>query len=630
MSQTIESITHSEINQFIHTPITVADGYQFSQYENVMKAHLYLNSRFYGGGGGGTNQPLIDGLEENENDDRIFFNITLPRVRAVKRFFDVDVADVVIDEIDPQSEAALEFFNKEFQRFANVSDKKGDTLSADFNRFRSPLLEYGSLAVEVLPNADPFIIPLQRYFVDPSVERSIDSRFNTIKYIMTPAKLREKIADGWDADAVEEIIARHESSETASSYEGGTRSSIGQTKLIEVYKRYGWVPRYCLEGGYDTTEVFVMSISGMGPDATKKGNTAYDENACLYKTEWTGDFPILDHHINKTHGRWQGVGIPELLYPFQQRMNEVCNQKRISMEISAIHLFQTADPVVLNNILTDLENGDVIQTKTPNAISPIATEERNLPAFESEIVTYSNGADKMSFANDLISGGDIPSSTPATNTVVQNNNQALVHMQDREEFTTWLADNYIKSHVVPKIIEDASDEHFLRMTSSPSDILQLDDMLIDVQFNQYVIDQAKQGRVVNSVQEKDIKDEMYRKLRSQGPNRYVKVLQGYYKDKLNDIIVLIGNERKDVAKVANNNLSFFQMIQNPALLDDPVMRLFVTNYGRDIGVDTAALELAYARRDGLASNPEQNAAGVPSVTPQAGEPTEEEALAQVQ
>ena len=109
----IESIVRSEIQDFIHNPITVAEGYEFNQYENVKKTHLYLNSRFYGGGNSSTNEPLVDGIEEPE-EDRIFFNVTIPRVRAVKRFFDVDVADVVIDEIDPQSELALQLLNKEF------------------------------------------------------------------------------------------------------------------------------------------------------------------------------------------------------------------------------------------------------------------------------------------------------------------------------------------------------------------------------------------------------------------------------------------------------------------------------------------------------------------------------------
>lgn len=599
----IESIVQSEIQDFIHNPITVAEGYEFNQYENIKKTHLYLNSRFYGGYSNTTDAPLLDTVQTE--DDRIFFNITLPRVRAVKRFFDVDLEEIVLDEIDPQSELALQLLNKDFKRWANKSDKNGQTLSQDLNDFRDPLLEYGSLVLKVTKNKKPQIIPLQRYFVDPSVKRSADSRFNTIKHTMTPSALREKVADGWDADAIEELIKAHgEKSNASNSYEDDHGvNKITSSVLIDVYERYGYLEKEYIYSELAETkegekEIFTLTITGFGPDSAKKGNKESKDVKCLYKTEWKGDLPIIDHHLFKTHGRWQGIGVVELLYPFQQRMNEVANQKRISMELSALHLFQTADTTVLNNILTDLENGDVIKTKVPGAITPVNTDERNQAAFDSEIITYTTGADKVSFANDLLSGGDVPSTTPATNTVVQNNNQVLVHLQDRENFTNFIADNYIKRWVVPQLIKDMDDEHFLRVVSQPGDLLQIDERLTDINFFEEVKNRAlKTGSVVDIIEGEDLRNELMKKLRAKGPNRYVKVLQGYYKNKIGDIFVVIGNEKKDFAKVAGNTLSFFQMLQNPQVLDDPVMRIFATNYAREIGMDTSKMELAYAQRD---------------------------------
>ncbi len=597
--ETIQSIVRKEIQDFIHNPITVVEGYEFNQYENVKKTHLYLNSRFYSGSNTNADQPLVDGIERAE-DDRIFFQITTPRVKAVKRFFNIDIADVVLDEIDPQSELALQLLNKDFDRFA---EKHG--LSAEFNKFRDPYIEYGSLVIEVLGNKKPSVIPLQNYFLDPTVERSADSRFNTIKYSMTPKMLRDKIKDGWDKDAVEAAIkAASEKSNAKNSYEddGGTNQIISSS-LIDVYKRYGYLCRHMVddeakegtEGGDE--EIMTMTVVALGPNAVKKGNKDDDKSEVLYKQEWKSDLPILDTHLVKTHGRWQGIGIVELLYPIQQRMNEVANQKRISMEISMLHLFQTADPGVLNNILTDLENGDVLRTKVQGSISPIATEERNLAATESEIVTYQTQGDKLSFANDLLSGGDVASSTPATNVVVSNNNQVLVHLEDRQNFTNFVADEYIKRHVVPQLIKEMDDEHFLRIVSEPEDLLQIDDKIVDMQAWEIIKDRAiNQGKMIDAVMQDDLKKEIRQTLARKGGNRYAKILKGYYKSKIGDVLVLIGNEKKDLAKMANNTLQFFNVIQNPQVLDDPVNRLFITQYAREIGIDTAKLELAYAKR----------------------------------
>jgi hypothetical protein len=622
--RTIESIVRSEVLDFIHKPITVAGGYQFNQYENVKKIHLYSNSQFYGTTNTSAEYPLVDHINEDP-DGRIFFNISVPRARAVKRFFDIDVADIRLDEIDPNSEMALQLLNKDFLRFAEKNN-----LAAELNEMPECLVDYGSMVLKVYKNAKPDLIPLQRYFVDPTVERSKDSRFNIIRHSLTPRQLREKVKDGWDADAIEKIIKdAGKNSKAPDAYEDQKgQNTIMSSIIIDVYERYGYLPKGLLDGSDSEDEVFALTVTAATGDFTKRGKDNAD-GECLYKQEWKGDLPILDHHLYKTHGRWQGIGIMEMLFPVQQRMNEIANQKRISMEISAIHLFQTADPTVLNNVLTDLENGDIIRTKTPGALQPLVNEERNLPAFDSEIVTYSNQADKLSFANDLIAGGDIPTTMPATNAVIQNNNQVLVHLQSRENFTNFVANEYIKRHVVPQLIKEMDAEHFLRIVPEPEDLLQFDDKIIDIYFFEHVKKELLKGRVIDIFMADDIKAEMRRKLNKKGPNRYAKVLQGYYKERIGDILVLIGNEKKDVAKLANNNFSFMQLLQNPQLLDDPVSRLFITNYGREIGIDTAALELAFAKRESMAL--EQPRAGAPA--PRGAAPMEEEkpdpALAEV-
>jgi len=599
---TIQSITRKEIQDFIHNTITIAQGYEFNQYENVKKTHLYLNGRFYGGSNNSTGTPLVDGIED-EKDDRIFFQITTPRVKAVKRFFDIDVADVVLDEIAPQSEMALQLLNKDFDRFAEKH-----RLGKDFNDFAQPYVEYGSLVIEILKNKKPKIIPLQNYFLDPRVERSADSHFNTIRYTMSPKKLRDAVREnGWSKSAVEAIIEKAETGTTGGeSYVDGGSPVVKNTTDIDVYKRYGWIPKGLIYDTEETEEVFALTVVACDSDATKKGNKDTEKDEVLYRSEWKGDLPIEDTHLVKTHGRWQGIGIPELLYPVQQRMNEVCNQKRISMEISALHLFQTADPSVLNNILTDLENGDVITTKIQGSLQPVVNEERNLPAFESEVATYSTQGDKLSFANDLLSGGDIASSTPATNAVIQNNNQVLVHLQDRENFTNFVSDQYIKKWVVPNLISEMNDEHFLRIVSEPEDLLQLDDKMVALQFWDVVKERAiKEGSVIDILQGDELKSEIRTKLKNSGVNRYAKVLQGYYKNKIGDILVIIDNEKKDMAKMAGNTLQFFNMIQNPEVLNDPVNRLFATNYAREIGIDTAKMNMAFAKREALMQQQQQ-------------------------
>jgi len=627
--QSIQSITRGEIDSFLNSPIKVVEGYSHNQYEVIKKVHLYENGRFYSTNktDSNTGAPLDTG--DNSEDDRIFFQVSTPRAKAVQRFFDVDVADIILDEIDPQSELALQFLNKDFRRFAEKH-----RLAKDLNDMAYHLTHYGSVVLKIGKNGEPKIVNLQNLFNDPTVKSLKDSRFVTIKHTMTPDMLREKVKDGWDKDAVEAIIRRMSNETNAKqSYEqDGDTNQVISSSQIDVYERYGVLPEGLLDNNSKEEEVMSVSVIAE-PMLTAKIKTAdgnetiEDRGEVLYKARWNKEVPVIDHHLAQTHGRWLGIGIIELLFPIQQRMNEVANQKRISMEISALHLFQTADATVLNNILTDLENGDVIRTKTAGSITPIVNEERNLPAYDSEIVTYQSQGDKLSFANDLLSGGDVPTSTPATNVVVQNNNQVLVHLQDREDFTNFLSDEYIKPFVIPNLIKEMSDEHFLRVTSSSEDLLQIDDRLVTLKYNQAVLKRGLKGMITDTLLGEELKEKIARKLKAKGANRYVKVIKDYYKNKINDVVVIIGNEKKDMAKNANNTLAFFQLIQNPAVLDDPVNRLFVQNYGREIGIDTSQLELAFAKREAMpAVQPD-----VSNVPPQQNKETvERESMAQMQ
>lgn len=614
----IQATVRQEINDFIYRTIRVVDGYSFNQYNNVKKIHLYMNSQF--ASQVANRYPLVDNTQEE--DDRIFFNITTPRVKAVKRFFDIDIADIRLDEIDPQSELAINLLNKDFERFANDIN-----LSKDLNEFADSLVTYGSIVVKVDKDGKPHNIHLKDYFLDPTVKQSKDSRFNTIKHVMSPKELRDKVKDGWDEGAVERLIERAgKKSNAKDSYEDEwSINSIVSSPLIDVYERYGTLPRNMIEGGTNEEEVMTITITGdplsfAAQSNTDGSQTVIEEGEVLFKSLWKKDIPIIDTHLVKTANRWQGIGIVELLYPVQQRMNEVANQKRVSMEISMLHLFQTADPTVLNNVLTDLENGAVVKTKVPGALQPIVNEERNLPAIQSEEQVYQEQGDKLTFANDLLAGGDVPSSTPATNVVVQNNNQVLVHLQDRENFANFISDVYIKPFIVPMLLREMKDEHFLRIVSEPEDILQIDEKIIDMKFRKEVIKQAiEKGGVIDVLAGEDLREEMMKELKTSSPNRYVKVLQDYYSNKVGDILVLIDNEKKDIAKIANNTLNFFNLIQNPGVLDDPVNRLFVSNYGREIGIDTSKLEMAFARRVPAETVEPQAQSGGKKVEPQVGQ-----------
>jgi len=49
------------------------------------------------------------------------------------------------------------------------------------------------------------------------------------------------------------------------------------------------------------------------------------------------------------------------------------------------------------------------------------------------------------------------------------------------------------------------------------------------------------------------KKKLMMKIKASGSKRYIKVMQDYYKNKITDVLVHVDNEKKDMAKMANNN-----------------------------------------------------------------------------
>lgn len=589
--KSIYATIRQEVNDYIRNPIYPVEGYSFYTYDTIKRAHLYENSQFATGLFGGSTSDPLNLIQEQ--DDRIFFNISNPRRDAVKRFTDVDIKDVSLEEINPISERPINLLYEDFRRFAERHN-----LSREFNKLNNTRCSFGSAVIETV--GKPEEVDLRRLFLDPTVERIGQSRFVTVKYSLTPQELREKTKDGWDADKIEKIIALKGNSGNASeSYEeDGNVNQISSSTTIDVYKRYGYFEEGLIKGGNSTKEVksvvIVAEPFNQGVATDSQGNEYPVENGeVLFKSKWNKEWPFRDTHFIKTKGRWLGIGIFEILFPAQERMNEIANQRRISMTLSMMHLFQTADPTALNNLLNDLENGDIIQTKTPNAISQIATEERNLPAINLELQSYKELADSVTHANDLVTAGDVPSSTPATNVVVQNNNILSIHLDNREEFTNFIS-YYIKDFVIPQLLEETKNEHYVSIMSDAEDIFNIDETLVNLKMKQELMDKGMNAEFLSNPE--GYKKKALQKIKSSGSKRYVKVMQDYYKKKIGDVIVHVDNEKKDMAKMANNTLAFYQITAgNENALLNPVSKLLLTSYARDIGIDTSKLELAFAK-----------------------------------
>ena len=89
----------------------------------------------------------------------------------------------------------------------------------------------------------------------------------------------------------------------------------------------------------------------------------------------------------------------ERLFEEQIAINQNENLFRAGLRWTSKHIFQTRDETVASNLLTDVEDGDLLIVQSE--ITPIVVEERNLHAYRESDAKWETNVMRKSFAYDM-------------------------------------------------------------------------------------------------------------------------------------------------------------------------------------------------------------------------------------
>jgi hypothetical protein len=597
-AQNIFSQIRQEKKDFIDNDISIVEGYSFNQYETIKKIHLYYNSRFVSGE-----------LDENGRK-KIFFNIVKSPCKVSTRFLNFDTKDVRLISTTPNNEIGTMLLEHELKNWL-----KKNKFANLMNEIAEKLPIFGSVVVKKTKKGAE-IVDLRKLILDPTVKSIQESRFIILEHNLTPTQLREKVKDGWEN--VEEAITKFYENKAPDSYmDSETLNQVISTPLIKVYERFGEVPESWLkENGSEKKMVrsveIVCGVDTFGKD--DKGNVVKEEGLKLFKSKWFGAYPFKDAHYDKTDGRWLGIGNVEDLFPIQERINELTNEKRESMTISSKHIFQTQDRTIVKNILKDLSNGAVLMAGANGGITPLANEERNMGAFSNEEARYASQAKELTFAYDAVRGEALPTSTPATNAVIQDRNSSSVFKFKRENLGNMFRD-FFNDGVVQQCVKDLTPEHIMIFTGGPDKIKKLDERIV----NSLSWRMAKEDILSGVITDQElIKQKLLEDLRKKGANRYILIKDGFYKDLEIEFDINIQNEQEDASVMSQNLFTVLQtLMANPGAIQDPVVRELFYAYAEKIGINPMKLEMAQQERNDMMVE-QQAGQAMQGQAPQAG------------
>lgn len=567
-----------EVDQFLYNFISPVPGYAFNQYQTLKRIFLYLSNRYENGA-------FYLGRE------KLFFNIITPPVEVASKMLSVDPKNIKLVPTNPESYFPTYLLEKELRQWLKNSE-----MGKILNEIAEEAPRYGSVLLEKTKDGAK-ICDLRRTMLDPSVDRAIDSRFITTIHYMSDVDLRKS---GWDEDAVESAIERFGNTQAAQAMEdySGNLNVMRSSPQIKVYKRYGEVPEHWLDDksaipkeDRSTKMVRALFICA-GPDVLQRntsGQVIGELGVTLFKSRWRGDYPFKDFHYTKIKGRWLGMGVPEMLFDVQTRFNELKNQKRLSMELSTLHLFQTEDKSLVRNVLTDLENGDVIFS--PKGIKPVDNEERNLPAFQQEEESYANQVDKLSFAYEAIRGDNQPGDQTLGEVQIQVASATGVYGFKKKNLRYFLK-GFFNDLVMPQLIKDLTPEHIMRFTGTAQELDKLDTAAAELYANEVIIKTAISGGTINAELQDTARQKAIKEYRKNGTNRFLKIKEQFYKDAKFNFDFDIENQDTDPNKLLQGIEALFGFLQNPAVLQDPRLKMLFYQAAEQFGISPAEIEFA--------------------------------------
>ncbi|MCH7535398.1 MAG: PKD domain-containing protein, partial [Bacteroidetes bacterium] len=120
---------------------------------------------------------------------------------------------------------------------------------------------------------------------------------------------------------------------------------------------------------------------------------------------WKGE--KIKYALRKIDGR--RTGMYEILFDIQTRANEIGNNIARGLEWSSKTIFRSSDPIIAQNILTDMNNGDIIKSKDLQQV------QTRMEGFDQLIADWNrimNIADKLANSFEVVTGESLPSGTP--------------------------------------------------------------------------------------------------------------------------------------------------------------------------------------------------------------------------
>lgn len=540
----IEDKTKREIENFNNTSIKITGNLSFKQKDTIERStHYYLGE-------------YESGEYDEDGFKKYFYNITRNPTNTTAKAIDFDTSDIRFLTAGGGSSIKTWFFARDFKFW--FKDKGfGKVLNKIFKR----LAQYGSAVIKTI-EGEPHVVDLRNFIIEQDAESIADANYVIELHPYSGYKFYKKAEEkGWDN--ADEVLKEFKQT---------------QQNHIMVYERYGPVK----EGDkYSYKRVLLANPGERKDEQGENIGKTFELSRQDFEPE---DLPYKEFHLEKVPGRWLGVGVPEILYDAQMRMNELINLQVKGSYWASKRIFQTQDEGISSNVLTDVSNGDVLHVE--QQLTPVLTEERNLAAYNTEQERWLQNRNEQTFAQSVLQGEKMPAGTPLGSAQMAAG-MAKAYFDFVKQNIAQDVKDYLYDEVIPYFKNRNNGEHIINLTGE--DFSKLKDLYSTVNANKAVFDFLDKNGRPPSQQEMEMMTAAEKT--SLKNEKQEEIPEGFYDDVEYKLDIIITGEQEDTRVQASNLQMALQAISsNQALLKNPVTKKILRKILEKGGISLEDLE----------------------------------------
>jgi len=446
----IETIKN-EIDNYINGYTQISEGYKFSQYRTIKRIMLYANNIY------------PKGKVDSQGDYKYFFDVIAPRIDSEVKNIDFDTSNISLYSESPKDTLAVFIGNLALKEWLEENEQ-----AVEINNAIELSSGWGNLVWKKIKDGYELFDAKNFYVINQTAE-TLDETPVIERHILTQSDLRAK-KDIWDN--VEEVIKDCGSKAISVNKEDSTKKS--SIDYYEIYERNGEVSEKELKeaqgktGGKEDKYILAKIIVAGIDNASEKGNH-------ILFAEEISEMPYKEYHRGRYNGRWWRLGLYEILFDIQTRANEIGNQISKGLGWSSKAIFWSPDKLIAQNILTDMQNGDIIKT---TGMKQVEVRMQGIDQLIADWNRLMEMADRLANSYEVVTGESLPSSTPFRLGAMLNQNANKLFVYIRQKLSIAF-ESVFQDWVLPDILKDFKKKDILRVTGDTDLMERYYQMVVD-------------------------------------------------------------------------------------------------------------------------------------------------------